>query len=223
MHSVLAPEPCGSYVPVMKLNGFLITMLALALVTLVPKAQDADAAAAAARRQAEEERYRRLNSAVEDLQASQTTVLKRLAEMGQELRQVREDIDRLKTSNPNYATQEDIRHLANKVQELDQKRDAERRQMLEKLQKIAETPIPAPPRDSVKPRAKQPEDTAAATEMKGYEYVVQKGDSLSAIVAEYRKQGIKVTMDMVLKANPGLKASAVYPGKKIFIPDPALK
>jgi LysM repeat protein len=94
--------------------------------------------------------------------------------------------------------------------------------MLEKLQKIAETPIPAPPRDQIKSH-KQPEDTAPATEMKGYEYVVQKGDSLSAIVAEYRKQGIKVTMDMVLKANPGLKASAVYPGKKIFIPDPALK
>jgi septal ring factor EnvC (AmiA/AmiB activator) len=208
----------------MKLNGFLITMLALALVTLAPKAQDADAAAAAARRQADEERYRRLNSAVEDLQASQTTVLKRLSEMGQELRQVREDLDRLKTSNPNYATQEDIKHLANKVQELDQKRDAERRQMLEKLQKLADAAVPTPPpRESVKPRAKPTEDTAPATEMKGYEYVVQKGDSLSAVVAEYRKQGIKVTMDMVLKANPGLKASTVYPGKKIFIPDPALK
>ena len=207
----------------MKLNGFLMTLLALALVTLAPKAQDADAAAAAARRQADEERYRRLNSAVEDLQASQNTVLKRLADMGQEIRQVREDLDRLKTSNPNYATHEDIKHLANKVQELDQKRDAERRQMLEKLQKIAETPAVAPARESVKPRAKPTEDTAPATEMKGYEYVVQKGDSLSAIVAEYRKQGIKVTMDMVLKANPGLKASTVHPGKKIFIPDPALK
>jgi len=206
----------------MKLTGFLITTLALALVTLAPKAQDADAAAAAARRQADEERYRRLNSAVEDLQATQASVMKKLSELGQEIRQAREDIDRLKTSNPNYATQEDIKHLANKVQELDQKRDAERRQMLDKLQKIAETPAVAPPRELTKPR-KQTEDTASATEMKGYEYVVQKGDSLSAIVAEYRKQGIKVTLDMVLKANPGLKASTVYPGKKIFIPDPALK
>jgi TolA-binding protein len=207
----------------MKLNGFLITVLALVLVTLAPKAEDADAAAAAAQRQADEERYRRLNAAVEDLQATQVAILKKLSDLGQEIRQVREEVDHLKTSNPNYATQEDVKHLANKLQELDQKRDAERRQMLDKLQKLADTPVPAPPRESSKPRAKQTEETAPATEMKGYEYVVQKGDSLSAIIAEYRKQGIKVTMDMVLKANPGLKASSVYPGKKIFIPDPALK
>lgn len=212
-----------SMFPVMKLNGLLIVVLALFFVPMAPKAQDADAAAAAARRQAEEERYRRLNSAVEDLQATQVTILKKLSDLGQEMRQVREDLDRLKSSNPNYATQEDIKHLANKVQELDQKRDAERRQMLEKLQKFVDTPVPTPPaREPVKPR-KQTEESAPATEMKGYEYVVQKGDALSAIVAEYRKQGINVTLDMVLKANPGLKPSTIYVGKKIFIPDPALK
>lgn len=207
----------------MKLKGFLITVLALVLVTLAPKAQDANAAAAAAQRQADEERYRRLNAAVEDLQNTQVTIMKKLSDLGQEIRQLREEIDHLKTSNPNYATQEDLKRLANKIQELDQKRDAERRQMLDKLQKLAETPVPAPPRETVKPRAKQTEEAAPAAEMKGYEYVVQKGDSLSAIVAEYRKQGIKVTLDMVLKANPGLKPSSLYVGRKIFIPDPALK
>lgn len=208
--------------PVMKLNGLLVAVLALFLVPIAPMAQDADAAAAAARRQAEEERYRRLNSAVEDLQATQVTILKKLSDLGQEIRQVREDLERLKSANPDYASQEDVKRLANKVQELDQKRDAERRQMLEKLQKLADTPIPAAPRSEIKTH-KQTEDTAPATEMKGYEYVVQKGDALSAIVAEYRKQGINVTMEMVLKANPGLKPSTIYVGKKIFIPDPALK
>lgn len=209
---------------------WIFLIAALAWVPM-PKvlAQDADAAAAEARRQAEEERYRRLNSVIEQLQADQVAIINKLNKLGDEIGRLKEEIERVKSKPaPNYATPEDVRRLADKVQELDQKRDAERRQMLEKLEKLAEMPPPTKQREA-KPtkETREPASSSASStpsvEMKGYEYVVQKGDSLSAIVAEYRKQGVKVTVDMVLKANTGLKANNLYVGKRIFIPDPALK
>ncbi|MCD6340109.1 MAG: LysM peptidoglycan-binding domain-containing protein [Verrucomicrobia bacterium] len=59
--------------------------------------------------------------------------------------------------------------------------------------------------------------------MKGYEYTVKPGDTLSAIVQAYRREKINVTIDAVLKANPGLDPRRLLPGQKIFIPDPDLK
>ena len=56
--------------------------------------------------------------------------------------------------------------------------------------------------------------------MKGYEYEVKAGDTLSLIVQAYRKQGVKVTSALVIKANPGLNPNRLFTGKKIFIPDP---
>ena len=44
---------------------------------------------------------------------------------------------------------------------------------------------------------------------------------LSIIVKAYRDQGIKVTADQILKANPGLDPKNLIVGKKIFIPAPA--
>jgi LysM repeat protein len=61
-------------------------------------------------------------------------------------------------------------------------------------------------------------DRSAPVE-KGYEYTVQSGDTLSAIVQAYRDQGVKVTVDDVLKANPSLKPSSMRVGQKIFIPN----
>ena len=44
---------------------------------------------------------------------------------------------------------------------------------------------------------------------------------LLAIAKAYRAQGIKVTTDQILKANPGLDAKNMKVGQKIFIPAPA--
>lgn len=49
---------------------------------------------------------------------------------------------------------------------------------------------------------------------------MKKGDTLSTIVQAYRDNNIKVTMDQILKANPGLKPERMRVGQKIFIPAP---
>jgi LysM repeat protein len=53
---------------------------------------------------------------------------------------------------------------------------------------------------------------------KGIEYVVKEHDTLSGIVKSCRDQKINVTMDQILKANPGLKPERMRTGQKIFIP-----
>ena len=51
-------------------------------------------------------------------------------------------------------------------------------------------------------------------------YTVQDGNTLAEIVKAYRDKGVKVTVQQVLDANPGLKATNMKVGQKIFIPKP---
>lgn len=53
---------------------------------------------------------------------------------------------------------------------------------------------------------------------KGYEYIIQAGDTLSTIVGGYRAAGIEVTVDGVLKANPSLNATRLRVGQTLFVP-----
>jgi LysM repeat protein len=42
-----------------------------------------------------------------------------------------------------------------------------------------------------------------------------------SLAKAYRDQGIKVTSEQILKANPGLNPNTLKVGQKIFIPAPA--
>ena len=59
-----------------------------------------------------------------------------------------------------------------------------------------------------------------ARDEKVFPYVIQSGDTLSAIVQAYKEKNIKVTAAQILNANPGLKAERLIVGTKIFIPAP---
>ena len=59
-----------------------------------------------------------------------------------------------------------------------------------------------------------------ATPEKGFEHAVASGDTLSTIAQAYKEKGIKVTVDQILKANPGLVPEKMKVGQKIFIPAP---
>ena len=166
--------------------------------------------------QAAEEQYKRLNSAIEELLAANVAQQKRLAALAEEMQQLREEVARLRQPPANFASLEDLRLLAKKVQELDENREADKKRILEELQKLSKAKPPAPAEVS------GAHTNAPKKNEKGYEYVVKKNDSLLAIVAEYRKQGVKVTLDQVLKANPTLKPNNLQVDQKIFIPDPSL-
>src|ERR1051326_4062191 len=182
--------------------------LSTAFLTAVARAQDA----------ATEERLNKLSGQIEDLLAARAADHKRMAEMAREIDALREQ-----SSKPtgNYASQEDVKRLAESVKEIDRKRmddyDKIRAELL-KLGKVVATSS-APPRrsQSAANGDTQPPEKTAPPE-KGFEYIIQSGDTLSTIVAAYKEKNVKVTIDQILKANPGLKANALQVGKKIFIP-----
>lgn len=187
------------------MNKILILLAVLLTAPVCIRAQDA----------ATEEQLNQLRGKITDLQASNVDLQKRLAEVQRELQELRTQLATPAAS----ASAEDLKRLADAIKEVDRKREADLELVLNELKKLAKAgterrpPAATDNSGSTGTHGNRPE--------KGYEYVVQSGDTLSAIVAEYRKQGVKVGVDDVLKANPGLKATNLKVGQKIFIPSPA--
>ncbi len=193
----------------MKPISFLIITLALCAAPDL-RAQDA----------ATEERLNKLSGQIEDLVAARTADQKRIAELSRELESVREQPAK---PNANYATQEELKRLAEAVKEIDRKRledyDKIRAEIL-KLGKTLSAPLAPPKKTAPITTTDSPVSDKPVAPEKGFEYAIQPGDTLSVIVQAYREKNIKVTVDQILKANPGLKPDKLKPGQKIFIPAP---
>jgi septal ring factor EnvC (AmiA/AmiB activator) len=186
----------------MKRFSFLFLASAL-LCPAVGHAQDA----------ATEERLNKLSGKIEDLIAAHETFRKHLTDLSRELQALREQQGK---PSPNYAAQEDLQRVADAVKEVDRKRVEDNEKVRSELLKIAKL-LNAPP---IRKTADPGPTEKAHIPDKGYEYVIQKDDTLSAIVQAYREKNIKVSIDQILKANPGLKPEKMQLGQKIFIPAP---
>jgi hypothetical protein len=192
----------------------------------------ASAAAATAAAQRYEADYKRLADTVEGLIESQVVLRQQLSEAKTEILRLHEEIERNKVNPSSFASAEEARELTKKLREIDEKRQSDRTLILEEIetkkkQTVKEVkellqalPVahdsPAPAK-TTKPHPKE-KKVEKVKEGPQSEYEVQPGDNLSKIVAGLNKQGIKVTLDQILKANPGLKANTLYTGKKIIIP-----
>ena len=100
--------------------------------------------------------------------------------------------------------------------------------ILKQIKSLGEVSGGAPPSHKSKPAADTTaaggdNSTAPAVPQKGYEHVVESGETLSAIAKAYRAQGVKVTTAQIIAANPKINPNSLIAGKKIFIPDAAAK
>ena len=164
---------------------------------------------------ATEERLNKLGAQIQDLIDGQAAMNKRLSKLAEELQRLQEKVA---SANGSVASSEDLRRLAEKVQEVDRKRESDKETILnalEALKKIERPPV-RPVRETTNAEPPPP----PKRDEKGYEYTVQSGDTLSIIVEAYRQQGVKTSVSEILKANPGLNANRLIPNKKIFIPAP---
>lgn len=190
-------------------------------LTWEAKPQDASADAI---REEYEARFRSIAAKIEDILGIQSTLQRRINDLSAELAALREEQSRIAGQS---VRPDDLRKIADKIREIDQKREDDKRIILEELRKLAQAPIPEPKprREETKKEETKRESgqSQPAVPQKGYEYVVKEGDTLSEIVEAYRQNGVNVTVDMVLKANPNVKPQLLRIGQKIFIPDPALK
>jgi LysM repeat protein len=191
----------------MKRISFLLMMLAL-WIGVPAHAQDA----------ATEERLNKLNGRIEDLMAAQESMKAQIQTLLKEIDKLR---GQMNTPSGNYAAQDDLKRLTDAVKEIDRKRLEDYDKIKAELKRIANAVSSPGPSSGHKQPASNVDDTPTQnTSKQGFEYVIQKGDTLSIIVQAYKEKNIKVTTDDILKANPGLKAERLPVGKKIFIPAP---
>lgn len=187
-----------------------ILLLGLALAaTPILHAQDA----------AVEERFNKLAAQIDDLRANQESITKRLESLAKDVDTLRGQLDK---PAGNFASDEDLKRLAESVKEVDRKRldDYEKiRTELKNLGKSLSAPTPAVRRTVTSTSSEGGSEKAAGPD-KGFEYQIKRGDTLAVIVKAYHENNINVTMAQILKANPGLKPDKLRVGQKIFIPAP---
>jgi LysM repeat protein len=194
-------------------------------------AQDA---AALADKQEADERYKRMAADVEALQAANASLQKRINGLEERMSKFMEEQAK---ANNNSGVRDDMKVLKEKIQDVDKKREADKQFITDKLEattkeiermlkkNLSSAPVKAsPPRDT--PSVDKETDKTTATTTDGFNYTIQDGDTLSAIVLAYNKEfqakGMKkISMKKVQDANPKVDWNRLKVGQKIVIPAPA--
>lgn len=189
----------------MKRISFLLMTGLLALPVFAP-AQDA----------ATEERLNKLSAQIDVLIDAKEAQNKKIDDLQSQIRDLQNQMSK---PSGNYASADDLKQLADAVKEVDRKRQEDNERVLAELEKLGKTlgggGISHHGAASV-PDVKPSVDANAPH----FEYTVQAGDTLGAIVKAYRDKNIKITLQQILAANPGLKPESMRVGQKIIIPAP---
>ena len=165
-----------------------------------------------------DERVKQLLGKIENLEEANSGQKKQIEALVKEIQSLREHQQNVPTTG--FASSEDLRELARKVQEIEEKRKSDRAYLereFERLAKLAGAKT-SPPKNIER---EKPPANHNPLPGKGVEHVIASCDFISTIAAAYSKElGVKITSDMILRANPGLKAERMIVGKKILIPVP---
>jgi LysM repeat protein len=168
----------------------------------------------------------KLSGQIQDLLDAQALQDKRISALEKKI----SDVLNHSPATASTASADDLKKLATQVQELSKKQQADNDLILKELEKLGKGGNGSASSrhssgDSVTTSSSSTTNstTAANGPQKGYYYEVKSGDTPSAIAKAYRAQGIKVTTEQILAANPGLDPNKLIVGKKIFIPDPNAK
>ncbi len=186
------------------------------------------ASLATAQESATQQQIDQILGKIQDLTDMQAAQGKKIADLEKQISDLSDKLNQPAAAN-NSASAEDLRKLAEQVQEIDKKRQEDNQQILKALDKLAKGGgVSASPRN--RPTTVSTENPATTTatatgtggKQNGYYYEVKDKDTLIAIAKAYSAElKTKITVDQILAANPGLTAKNLSVGKKIFIPAPA--
>jgi TolA-binding protein len=211
----------------MKRQVILCALLA-GFTSAVPqlRAQDTPTSPAAViqRQEADEERYKFMSADIEKLKENNQALVQRLNELRDEIRRLSEELARANSNkDKDLATREDLKRLADKIKEVDDKRISDNEKTLAEISRLGKTLSappksysPPPPSSSGKPSV---EPKTGVTE-KGFEYTIRGGDNPRVIAQALAKQGMKITSQQIIAANPSVDWQKLQIKQKIFIPAP---
>lgn len=174
----------------------------------------------------QEEKIKRLSSDMETLYAANAELQKKITALNEELAKVHEQMAKSAHDSALEAMREDLKKIAEKVQEVDRKRlnDSETvAKKFDELTKFLKAEVAAS--SSRTPKPPKVIETTPAASGPSLEYIIKPGDTLSEIVdganAQFKEKGLKkITLSQVLEANPKLKPERMQVGQKIIIPIP---
>jgi DNA repair exonuclease SbcCD ATPase subunit len=206
-------------------RAFILFVIPLLLLRLPVMAQDAGTAAAIAAGQDADERYKRMAADLQAVQSDNEALHAKITAMEQEIQALR---DAQAKPADNSSVQEDLKHLAEKIQEVDKKRLEDKDAISEEIRKsIAELEkslggVSAPTHSSGPKTSIDPEPPSSG---KGYSYTIKDGDTLGEIVRAYNKdfksKGLKtISLRQAMEANPNVDWARLKVGQKIIIPTP---
>ncbi|MEI6195220.1 MAG: LysM peptidoglycan-binding domain-containing protein [Verrucomicrobiota bacterium] len=169
---------------------------------------------------ATQEQIGKLSGQIQDMLEAQAAQSKHISVLEKEISDLRDKLNQPAAANDS-ASSEDLKKLAEKVQEIDRKRQADNEQILKTIEKLAKAGSTSARKSPV--ISNDTPTPAPGTKQKGYDYTIVANDTVSGIAKKYGAEGVKVTTSQILAANPGLNPNALIVGKKIFIPDPNAK
>lgn len=164
----------------------------------------------------------KLSGQIQDLLDAQAQLGKRMDGIEKEISDLRDKVNT--PSVTDAVSHDELKRLADQVQEIDQKRMDDRKVILQQIADLSKIPAVTPTtprRSTTTPRTE--ETSAPDVPTKGYKYEVKPGDNLGLIIKAYRDQGVHVRKSQIIAANPNMNPDVLIPGKKIFIPDPNAK
>jgi LysM repeat protein len=181
------------------------------------------AASLARAQDATQQQIDKLSGQIQDLLDAQAQQGKRMDALEKEISDLGDKLNQPAANN--FASADDLKKLAGQVQDVAKKQQEDNDLVLKEIAKLGKvsgisTTSHKPPANVATTPTDNSTQTSAGPQ-KGHNYTVKSGDTVSAIAKLYHAQGVKVTRDEILKANPGLDPGKLYIGQKIFIPDPA--
>jgi phage tail protein X len=163
-----------------------------------------------------------INGKLQDLLDAQAAQGKRLDAVEKSISDLQDKLNQPAVNNS--ASADDLKKLAEQVQEIDKKRQDDNDLILKQIASLGKISGGSGSSHHSSPNVStNTSDQTATGPQKGYDYTIAPGDMVSTIAKAYRDKGVKVTTDQILKANPGLNPNSLIVGKKIFIPDPNAK
>jgi len=161
----------------------------------------------------------KISGQIQDLIETQSQQTKRIEALEKELADLAVKVNTPQVNDS--ASTADLKKLADAVQEIDRKRQADKELILANLEKLSKLSVAEPHQHHSGTTPKTSDEPAVTQNC--FPYVIQEGDTLGLIAKAFKEKGVKVTTAQIIKANPGLNPNALYVGKKIFIPDTSAK
>jgi uncharacterized protein YdiU (UPF0061 family) len=185
--------------------------------------------------QVDAEEFKRLAGDVADLRDANTALQQRITQLESRnealQKALRESDERWVEKFGAVASRDDLSKMADKLREIDQKREADRKLILEQFEKLATTLSASAetvtPKTARKSEAKEP-GFSKTFEGNVITYEIEPGDMLEKVIKKYNQRLDKdsrphVTSEQVQAVNPGLNPNNLIAGRKLQLPVPDRK